>query len=163
MRHAIIASAAWSVPTEPRDQGLISRAICAWQPNAKYCQPLDQRSSAARSASANYFISTFQPLNQRCQPLDQRLSGVRSTSVNDFITTGQPLDQHLEAALSSPNQLCDQHLLIRLISTCPPLYQQLSTAWSATTLLRHGISLEKLFLFCNCALFRLWPVSPENS
>ena len=28
-------------------------------------QPLDQRSSTARSASVNYFISTFQTLDQR--------------------------------------------------------------------------------------------------
>ena len=50
---------------QPHDLCLISRAICAWEPNAKYSQPLDRRSSAARSASANDFISTFQPLDQR--------------------------------------------------------------------------------------------------
>ena len=39
---------------------------------------------------------------------------------------GQRLYQHLSAALSAPNQLRDQRLLNRLISTCQPLYQHLS-------------------------------------
>ena len=91
---------------QPHDLFLLSPVISAYSA-VRYVPDSRLRSTVSR------LISDYQPL---------------SASLNDFITTGQPLDQHLEAALSSPNQLCDQHLLIRLISTCPPLYQQLSTA-----------------------------------
>ena len=67
----------------------------------------------------------FSRLINACQPLDQRLSAARSTSVNDFISTCQLLDQRLSASLSWPNQLRDQRLLNRLISTCQPHYQHL--------------------------------------
>ena len=49
--------------------GIFQARVLEWVAIAfyveKYCQSLDQRLSAARSASINDFISTFQPLDQR--------------------------------------------------------------------------------------------------
>ena len=126
--------------SQPHDLCLLSPAISAYSavryvPDSRMRstvsrlisdhQPLDQHLPTALSAPFSRLISA-------CQPLDQRLSAARSTSVNDFISTSQLIDQRLSAALSSPNQLRDQRLLNRFITTWEPLYQHLSATISAT-------------------------------
>ena len=94
---------------QPHDLFIHSPVISAYSA-VRYVPDRRLRSTVSR------LISDYQPL---------------SASLNDFITTGQPLDQHLEAALSSPNQLRDQSLLTRILSTCQPYYQHLSATLSA--------------------------------
>ena len=46
----------------------------------------------------HYFATKVYLVKAMVFPLDQRLSAARSASINDFISTFQPLDQRLSAA-----------------------------------------------------------------
>ena len=118
--------------------------ICAYStPRSLPTQPCDmcltadwELLSAAWSAIISRQMSICQRFNSTCQPLDQRLLAATSTSVNEFISTYHLLEHSLISCAISSYSTAWSVPVSHFISTCQPLYQHLSTAWSATTLLR---------------------------